>query len=659
MRSVVDRLSSRSSARRRFGLVALLVVAAVTAFVFSTIRADGELTSPWWPAAAISSLAFFLSRGATERMLVLLGVVVFMAGANYVGGTPLWMALVYGVINAVEVAIVGSLLPTPHPPATFGVRVALRIVLACLAGSVFIALCVTLIALAVGHEAPMLVGYSVVASHFSAATLLLPFAFVSSSFFRTRRPSELAVQAAAGLVVIGIMFIPDQRFALTFLIFPVLMWLVLRFPTGVVLIEVAAVCVASALALSLSAAFADVTPIAWTPFIQAFWAAITTTCLIFSGLRNDQAEAELQLRARDDLLQSGIVDTHAGFLCLAPSTLHPGSFEVMDSNPQARVIFGDVLDDADGGVYLRSGNEVAEVVRAALGDSEDHQATLRAADGHTVMVRSRRVHNPRIGNLAVVEAMDVTQQLEEEERWERTLSLERASTRQRVELDRQKDVFIESVNHELRAPVTNILAHADLLVQEPLTDRARRRVEVILRNAERLTTLINDVMATTRNALVLPEPVTRSVDVAKLVRDAVEDIAPDARTRTIGIRLKASEPTFVETSMLDVQQILGNLIGNAVKFATPATLVSVAVRDAAGRVSVEIANHGHPLSEEELARVFERFYRAPHAVANAVQGSGVGLSIARALAERIGADVSLDSDAGGITVATLRFPHPV
>lgn len=656
-RSVIDRLSNATTAHRRWGIVVLLLVVLLLAFLLSAFRGDGQLTSPWWPATAVAALAFYLARGLGERTLVLIGVFLFEAIANYIGGTGLAIVLVFSLASVAETAIIGSLLPRPHPPGTFGVRTAVRILLASFLGSALAGLVGGAVAASVGNSDPLLLGYSAFASHWSAAALILPFAFLSAQFYTTRRAAELAGEAVVGLLVVGVMFLPEQRFALTFAIFPVLMWLVLRFPTGIVMAQVGVISAASAVALELSAAFAGVASLTWTPYIQTYWIAITSTCLIFSGLRNDQAETDLQLRARNDLLRGSIVDTHAGFLCLAPSSQYPGRYEVMDSNAQARALLDDHLDDGDVPLHLRESSDLMPVVEAALADTLDHQSSLRAASGNTVAVRSRRVHNARIGDLAIVEVIDVTQRLEDEESWERTLLMERASKRQLKELDRQKEVFIGAVNHELRSPVTNILGHADLLVQEDLPEGGRWRAEVIVRNAERLATLISDVIATTRMAGALPEPVLRPVDLGRLVRDAVEDISPNARALHVAVHVLPTASVGVVTGELDVQQIVENLLGNAVKFATPVSMVHVAVREVEGRAVVEIANLGHPLTREEQSRVFDRFYRTPQAVADATPGSGVGLGIARVLAHRVGADLTLESNETGITVVRLRFPR--
>ncbi|WP_460772571.1 sensor histidine kinase [Microbacterium sp. GXF7504] len=660
-RSIVDRLLAAGSRGRRLALAALFLLGLLVAYSLIVLRPIDELTAPWWPSTAVWALAFFAARGIPERLVLTMAIAVGATVLNFSQAQDPLVAISTSVLVAIEVGIVGALLPQPRPSDTFGLRAALRIILAVAAGAVFLALGVSGIALSVGAlpaEAAA-AALRAFASHLSAGVMLLPFPYLSRRFYTTVRRVELAAQVAVTFLVVAVMFLPDDRFSLTFLIFPTLMWLVLRFRTGIVMTEVGAVSFGTAVALQWSTAFDGVSIVMWTPYIQAFWVAIAVTCLVSSALRNEQAASDLQVSVREDLLRGGIIDNHAGFLCLGESVLLPGRLEVLDSSPQARAALREHLAHEGSLLYLRAGSEVERVVAAALADSKDHQATLRSESGRTIAVRSRRVHNPRIGNLAVAEVLDVTQQLAEAEAWERTLHMERASKRQLEELDRQKEVFVGAVNHELRAPVTNILGHADLLSMDPLPEKSKRRAEVIVRNAERLATLVSDVIATTRSADTLPEPNWREVDLVSLVQEAVEDAAPNMRTSKVAVQVAATGPQRVTTGVLEVQQVLENLLDNAVKFAYPATVVSVAVRGESDGVVVEIANLGDPLAPDEQRHVFDRFYRGARAVADAAPGSGVGLTIAEALATRIGGELTLASDPSGVTTVRLRLPRSV
>ncbi len=656
-RSVVDRLLGASPAARRWAVAGLVLLGLLMALVMGGLREPQELSSPWWPATPIWALAFLATRGWGERGALVLAVALGTGMLNLLRGDPPEVAALAGVVIAIEVTIVGVLLPHPGPSATFGVRTAVRILAASTAGALVAALLAAGMTVAVDSSDPAGAAYRLFAAHLSAGVMLLPFPYLSARFFATSRRWELAAEAVVSIGVVVLVFQPGQGFELSFAVFPVLMWLVLRFRTGIVMAQVAVVSITSGISIDVSAAYDGVPLSQSAPYMQTFWVAITATCLVFSALRNDQAASDLLLRAREDLLRGGIVDEHAGFLCLGASARRPARLEVLDSSPQARMLLAEHLDHDAGTLRLREDSAVSALVRAALADTSDHQGSLLSPGGNTILVRARRVHHPRIGYIAVAEVTDVTERLQEEEAWERTLLLERAGKRQLAELDRQKDVFVGAVNHELRAPVTNILAHADLLAADSLPESARRRTEVIVRNAERLAALVSDVIATTRTADALPEQAWREVDLMTLVTDAAEDIAPHASVVHVTVHVVPRPPVAITTGVLDLQQILENLLENAVKFAAPASIVSVAVRERGEHVVVELANAGHPLTPDEQRRAFDRFSRGAQAVADAVPGSGVGLAIVQGLARRIGAVVTLASDEAGITTVRVRLPR--
>jgi PAS domain S-box-containing protein len=234
--------------------------------------------------------------------------------------------------------------------------------------------------------------------------------------------------------------------------------------------------------------------------------------------------------------------------------------------------------------------------------------------------------------------------------------------RRRIEQESQRlrDELIATVSHELRTPLTSIIGYAELLSDLDETDlsrRARKLLAVIDRNAKRELTLVDDLLTlafVTDNGLrINPAP----VDLADVGRGVVDDQALQARERGL-------ELTFVDGPVRQVVgdhrrlvQVLGNLVTNALKFTNPGGRVEVRVHDVGSDGVLEVRDTGVGLTPEERAKVFDRLYRAPGAVAAQTQGAGLGLAIVRAIIEAHGGWIDLESQVGVGTVVRVGIPH--
>jgi len=220
---------------------------------------------------------------------------------------------------------------------------------------------------------------------------------------------------------------------------------------------------------------------------------------------------------------------------------------------------------------------------------------------------------------------------------------------------RAKDEFLAMVSHELRTPLTAIVGWVELLQAGHLDATAQARaLEVIRRCGQAQSQLIDDLLDMTRilHGSFLVEKAT--IDLAEAVAAAVEAVRALARDKQIGIELECQgAPLAVEGDEQRIQQLVWNLVGNAIKFSRPSGLVVVSLRRDGAEAELEVRDHGSGITPELLPQVFERFRQG----AGARAGLGLGLSIARHIAEAHGATISAHS-AGlnqGATF-TVRFP---
>jgi signal transduction histidine kinase/HAMP domain-containing protein len=229
------------------------------------------------------------------------------------------------------------------------------------------------------------------------------------------------------------------------------------------------------------------------------------------------------------------------------------------------------------------------------------------------------------------------------------------------EAERAKDEFFALVSHELRTPLTAILGYVELMLGEDghAPEDARRHLEIVERNAQRLMRLVGDLLfaAQVETGTLLFDP--GEVDLAQLVRDAVALARPQAEQAGIALeaRIGTLEPCVGDRDRL--AQVLDNLISNALKFTPAGGRITVGLEAHDGRAGLTVADTGIGVPPDELPLLFDRFYRASNATARAVPGAGLGLTIVRAIVEGHGGTVRIRSTSErGTTFAVLLPLRP-
>jgi PAS domain S-box-containing protein len=328
---------------------------------------------------------------------------------------------------------------------------------------------------------------------------------------------------------------------------------------------------------------------------------------------------------------------------------------------------------------------MGEIARAHASDAESFLSEYRliARDGRVVWIHDESVTvRDERGRALYAQGylIDITaRRLAEMER-ERLLAAEhsarteaerarRALTRQNadlvrlndrlVELDRLKDEFVALVSHELRTPLTSIRGYLEL-IREGKAGRTTKRqdtfLEVMNRNSERLLRLVSDLLfvAQAESGKVTLE--LEAFDLGDLARDAVDATRPLAESKSIELTVEAKSDVNVSADRARVVQLLDNLLSNAVKFTPEGGRVDVVLSARNGHAVLEVADSGIGIPPAEQDRLFERFYRASTATAQAVPGTGLGLAIAKAIVEAHGGRIEVDSDEG--VGATFRVELP-
>jgi signal transduction histidine kinase len=228
-----------------------------------------------------------------------------------------------------------------------------------------------------------------------------------------------------------------------------------------------------------------------------------------------------------------------------------------------------------------------------------------------------------------------------------------------IEADRLKDEFVALISHDLRTPLTSIIGYVELALDEhtaPLDDERRGYLEVVSRGSERLLRLIDDLLFVARvqaGQLVLAPT---ELDLAEIVRQALDEARPRAERQRLELSYTGDDRVPVLADRGRIFQLLDNLISNALKFTPESGRVDVhALRTADGAL-LEVSDTGIGLPPAELERVFDRFFRSKRAVDNQIPGTGLGLFIAKAIAEAHGGRISATSRDSGGTTFRIELP---
>lgn len=225
-------------------------------------------------------------------------------------------------------------------------------------------------------------------------------------------------------------------------------------------------------------------------------------------------------------------------------------------------------------------------------------------------------------------------------------------------LERVRQEFLSNISHELRTPLTSIIAFVETLEDGAIDDKEnnRRFLGVIRRNSERMHSLIADILE-----LSLIESGNVSIEktqvrLAHLVNEIFDSLSSKADAREVALVHDISGDVRVFADPGRLEQMLTNLIDNAIKFNNEGGSVEVSCRRAGPVSVITVEDTGEGIPKENLPRVFERFYRLDRGRTREVGGTGLGLAIVKHLARLHGGEVSVESELGRGTAFHIELP---
>lgn len=263
-------------------------------------------------------------------------------------------------------------------------------------------------------------------------------------------------------------------------------------------------------------------------------------------------------------------------------------------------------------------------------------------------------HGRIVGTFGI--SRDLTERLRAEQALARQAQqLQRQNERLR-ELDHLKDEFIASVSHELRTPLASIIGYVELLQDEhasgPHTDHF---LQVVGRNAHRLHRLVADVLLLSGVQSGTMTMEFRPTDLGEVAVSAVDEMRHEAERKDIAVTV-STVPVACRADPGRISQVLTNLISNALKFTPRGGSVWVKAGIEGDMAVLSVADTGAGIPKSDLTSIFERFFRSQAAAREAIPGTGLGLTIAKAIVDAHGGTITVDSVEGQGSVFTTYLP---
>ncbi len=319
--------------------------------------------------------------------------------------------------------------------------------------------------------------------------------------------------------------------------------------------------------------------------------------------------------------------------------------KIVLANPRLRQMFS-AWDEVEGRTPLEvirnAGVDDALRTAAATQELVSVEVQVSGTEERTILVNAVAFPStgPRLGTVAVFHDVSELRRLEN-----------------------LRSDFVANVSHELKTPLTAVRGFAETLLSGSVPPQdVEKYLGVILKHAERLGSLIDDLLELSRiESRKQPLQLT-SVDVGRVAVGVMTGMEPLLRSKALSVKLveqtdpQAEPPAEARADRRAVEQVLTNLLDNAAKYTNAGGHIEVQVTAAGDRIAVEVRDDGIGIPEQDLPRIFERFYRVEKARSRDLGGTGLGLSIVKHLVQAMDGEIFVQSELGRGT--TFRFTLP-
>jgi heavy metal sensor kinase len=222
---------------------------------------------------------------------------------------------------------------------------------------------------------------------------------------------------------------------------------------------------------------------------------------------------------------------------------------------------------------------------------------------------------------------------------------------------RQIRQFSADASHELQTPLTILKGELEVALRTPRTPEEYRRILAsALEESERIARLVEGLLLLSRADAGVLRMDRKAVELGQLIVEVYEQIQVLADARGVTLALGALMPMTIQGDREHLRRLLLNLVDNGIKYTPSGGRVTLSLQEKGEWAVLRVADTGIGFSPEEQERIFQRFYRAPNAGSQSHEGSGLGLCIARSIAEVHGGRIQVDSTPGGGSTFTVFLP---
>lgn len=212
------------------------------------------------------------------------------------------------------------------------------------------------------------------------------------------------------------------------------------------------------------------------------------------------------------------------------------------------------------------------------------------------------------------------------------------------ELDTMKGEFLNVISHELKSPLTPIIAYLDLFLKErlgPITAEQRKALELMIRNSQHLQMLIGDIVDLNKLETGKIQFTIELVSLHDIIENVVKNYEYIAKQKGISFRVNVPLPP-IEGDKARLTQVFTNLVSNAVKF-TKKGEITITAKKQGYRAFIDVQDRGIGIPAHALDKVFDKFYQVNRGPARQYSGTGLGLTICRAIIKAHGGEISVES----------------
>ena len=226
-------------------------------------------------------------------------------------------------------------------------------------------------------------------------------------------------------------------------------------------------------------------------------------------------------------------------------------------------------------------------------------------------------------------------------------------------LEQMRSDFAANVSHELKTPLTSIKGFVETLLEGAVEDSgtAKRFLEIIRIETDRLSRLINDILSLSEIELKKGNTFSKRINISAILIDTIEMMKSHARAKEISLgHYFANDEVWLNANTDRIKQMAINLIDNAIKYTPQGGSITVLLENPGDRIILRVKDTGIGIAKEHIPRIFERFYRVDKGRSRTMGGTGLGLAIVKHIVKSLNGHIEVNSDPGKGTEFAIHIP---